>query len=506
MSILGVALSLGSEPPEVRASIYSQFTLIVCNKNAPGSVELARYYAKAREIASRNVVILDCPTTEEISRDDFKEKIHDPLRDALLAGGWWMPVRDSATGKQSLRSDIKVLALMHGLPVKIRDDSRSVAAGKTSAASVDSELCTLGQPGLTTEGPLANPYYDCEVPFHSANLPIMLVGRVDGPNAEICRRMVDDAIRAESKGLWGQAYVDMGGGDANSEAWLTEATSQLRRVGIPVMADPYEGSLPAFYPMGDPILYFGAGLETVNGPFLAKGRLLLPGAIACHLHPRNGATLRSSKEMWAGPLLAKGASAVLCSAYETPNELAHQLDIFTDRLTRGFSFIESACIAQKGVSWMNLAIGDPLYTPFPSLRSGLDESQYQRGGESMPYQVLRIAYARWGNGNPFPERTLFYKLELATAKSPRPELLEHLALSAIETGDYDEARIQLKRAGAAYDEPVDKLRIRLHEGEMYRRQKDRLDAFKAFRNASREFSELPESQAAVEWMEAVKGG
>lgn len=505
-SLIGASLGFSAEPPEVRASIYSQFTLVVCNKNAPGSEELARYYAKAREIAPRNVIVLDCPTTEEISREDFIAKIHDPLRDALLTGGWWMPVRDQETGKQSLRSEISILALMHGVPVKIREERGVVAQGKTTAASVDSELCTLGQPGLTTEGPLANPYYGSEIPFHSANLPIMLVGRVDGPNADICRRMVDDTIKAEMEGLWGQAYIDAGAGSGVSAAWLETAAAQLRRIGIPVMADPYSKPLPAFYPMGDPILYFGSGEEGIHGPFLGKDRVLQPGAIACHVHPGNGATLRSSEASWAGPLLAKGAASVLCSAYETPDELAHQLDLFTNRLSRGFSFIESAYIAQQGVSWMNLAIGDPLYTPFPNLRSSLDENQFHPRNEFMPYQVLRVAYARWGEGKPFPERTLFYKLELATAKNPKPELLEHLAISALETGDYDEARIQLKRAEAAYTEPRDKLRIKLHEGEMYRRQKDRLDAFKAFRNAARDFSDLPESEAAVEWMNAAKGG
>ncbi|MEM1297296.1 MAG: TIGR03790 family protein [Verrucomicrobiota bacterium] len=505
-SFFGLALGFSAEPPAVRASVYSQFTLVVCNKNAPGSEDLARYYASAREIASRNVIVLDCPTTEEISRKDFVAKIHDPLRDALLAGGWWMPTRDAETGKQSLRSEIKVLALMHGVPVKIREEKFVTDSGKISAASVDSELCTLGQPGLTTEGPLANPYYGSEVPFHSANLPIMLVGRVDGPNAKICRRMIDDTIKAEVGGLWGQAYVDSGAGSGVSQAWLDSATAQLRRIGIPVMADSYRDPLPTMYPMGDPILYYGSGHEMTHGPFLKRGIVLQPGAVACHVHPRNGATLRSSEEHWAGPLLARGASSVLCNAYETPDELAHQLDLFTNRLTRGFTFIESAYIAQQGVSWTNLAIGDPLYVPFPNLRNSLDQSQFHQESEAMPYQVLRVAYARWGEGNPFPERTLFYKLELATAKNPKPELFEHLALSALETGDYDEARIQLKRAEAAYTEPRDKLRMKLHEGEMYRRQKDRLDAFKAFRNAAQEFPDLPESEAAVEWMNTVKGG
>ncbi len=491
-------------PPLVRASIYSEFTIVVCNRAVPGSEALARYYARSREISERNVVVLDCSTSEEISRSEFEAQIHDPLRDQMLSRGWWMPIRDPETGAQSLRSNIKVLTLIHGVPAKIREDAVPATPGETTAASVDSELSTLGQPGLTLAGPLANPYYQSEIPFHSANLPIMLVGRIDGPDAPTCRRMIDDTIRAESQGLWGQAYIDLGGDQSLAHTWLRSAATRFRQIGIPVTVNQHAESFPTNYPMGDPVLYLGAGSESLNGPFLRSGKVLRPGAIAVHAHPRNAATLRSTQEYWAGPLLDKGAAAVLGSAYETPHPFSHQLDIFSDRLTRGFSFIESAYMSLQGVSWVNLAIGDPLYTPFPDLRTTIDETQFKRKRANMPYQVLRLAYARWGDGNPFPERALFYKLELASAKQPRPEFLEHLAISAIETEDYDEARIQLMRAEAAYEKPVDQLRIRLHKAEMFRRQGDRLDAFKILRDAAEDFAAIPEAKAAIEWMEIVK--
>ena len=498
------ARAADERPNEIRASVYSQFTVVVCNRAAPQSEELARHYARSREIPQRNVVVLDCASTEEISRREFEDQIHQPLRDAMLTRGWWMPVRDPKTGAQSLRSEVKILALMHGVPVKIRDDTAAAGSGKTSAASVDSELCTLGQPGLTTAGPLTNPYYRSQFPFHATNLPIMLVGRIDGPNPEICRRMIDDTIRAETRGLWGQAYIDLGSNLEQAESWLEKAASHIRRIGIPVTVDHHPENFPTSYPLGDPILYLGAGTEHANGPFKGKGRAFRPGAVACHVHPRNAATLRATEEHWAGSLLDEGAAAVLGAVYESHPAFTHQLDIFTDRLTRGFSFIESAYMAQQGVSWVNVAIGDPLYTPFPDIRSHLDETQYKRKSSNMPYQVLRLAYARWGNGEPFPERTLYYKLELASAKSTKPEFLEHLAICAIETKDFDEARIQLSRAGAAYEDPADKLRIKLHEAEMHRQLKDRLDAFKTLRDAARDFADISESKAAAELMKIVQ--
>ncbi len=322
--MLGICLEIGVcdlETPEIRrSSVYSQFTLVVCNSALPGSQELGRYYAQAREIPLRNVIALDCPTTEEISRKQFDATIHDPLRETLLSGGWWMPVRDPKTGDQSLRSTAKVLVLMHGMPVKIRGDG-DFAAGtaKSAAATVDSELCTLGQPGLTTGGPLTNPYFRHQLPFHSASLPIMLVGRVDGPNAEICRRAIDDTLRAETRGLWGQAYVDLGGESGpETQTALKNAANAIRRIGVPVTADRHPEHFPLNYPLGDPILYLGAGAEHANGPFTGKGRAYAPGRLPATFTPKTPPHLRSAEEFWAGPLLDEGAAAVLGEAYETP--------------------------------------------------------------------------------------------------------------------------------------------------------------------------------------------
>src|SRR6185295_9208264 len=75
---------------------------------------------------------------------------------------------------------------------------------------------------------------------------------------------------------------------------------------------------------------------------------------------------RDENANWAGPLLARGAAATIGNVYEPYLQLTAHLDIFNDRLLHGFTFAESANMATPVLSWMDVAVGDPLYRPFAS--------------------------------------------------------------------------------------------------------------------------------------------
>ncbi len=59
----------------------AQSTIVLYNKAAPDSVELAKFYAEQRGIAADNVAGLNCSTEEEISREEYDTTIADPLRE-----------------------------------------------------------------------------------------------------------------------------------------------------------------------------------------------------------------------------------------------------------------------------------------------------------------------------------------------------------------------------------------------------------------------------------------
>ena len=59
-------------------------TLVLFNSNDPESAELARYYASKRSIPAAQVIGLDLPAGEEITREVFNRQIADPLRNQLI--------------------------------------------------------------------------------------------------------------------------------------------------------------------------------------------------------------------------------------------------------------------------------------------------------------------------------------------------------------------------------------------------------------------------------------
>src|SRR6266851_6627098 len=64
-------------------------TIIVYNKAALDSTELARFYAQRRGIASDHIVGLTCSTDEEITREEYDANIAEPLRDTFKTRKWW---------------------------------------------------------------------------------------------------------------------------------------------------------------------------------------------------------------------------------------------------------------------------------------------------------------------------------------------------------------------------------------------------------------------------------
>jgi uncharacterized protein (TIGR03790 family) len=85
-------------------------------------------------------------------------------------------------------------------------------AGETGAA-VDSELSMLLAPHSLQRW-LPNPFlkkYDRYPRIKEIRDSTLLVARLDGPTPEIAKRLVDDAVEVEEKGLTGTFYIDARG-------------------------------------------------------------------------------------------------------------------------------------------------------------------------------------------------------------------------------------------------------------------------------------------------------
>ena len=85
----------------------------------PASRQVAEHYLKARRIPAANVVVLDLPKEEDISRPDYNAKLVVPLREALkehkekvkcLVATFGVPLRVGGEGpNESERTDLKKL-------------------------------------------------------------------------------------------------------------------------------------------------------------------------------------------------------------------------------------------------------------------------------------------------------------------------------------------------------------------------------------------------------------
>src|SRR5437660_12826692 len=95
-------------------------TIVVCNKSAPDSPELARFYAKQRGIASDHIIGLTCSVDEEITREEYDGNIAEPLREAFEDQKWWS-VRETAEHQKVVATtSIRFVALIKGVPLKIK--------------------------------------------------------------------------------------------------------------------------------------------------------------------------------------------------------------------------------------------------------------------------------------------------------------------------------------------------------------------------------------------------
>jgi uncharacterized protein (TIGR03790 family) len=485
---------------------YAKSTLVVYNKAMPESRALAAFYAKSRGIPLDNFVALDCPIDETISRESYQETIADPIRKFMSANGLW--TLDGVDGGAAATAcKIHIIALMRGVPLRIAatpppPTGRLDANGKpvpavpnkqqTDAASVDSELALLSLADAPTRSMGRNPYFKKQVPKKLAGIaPLMLVGRIDGPDWESARRLIEDAIAAEETGLWGNAYLDLsrmdvtkGPGYKIGDDWLRNIADGYAHLGIPAHVDPHPERLATNFPLGDDtILYFGWYAPTADGPFANPEFKFKRGAVACHIHSYSATSIRNASHAWVGPLIAHGAAAVLGNVYEPFLTFSTHLDLFNARLLEGYTFIEAAWMATPGVSWMNIMVGDPLYQPFFPTRTYDNETDAD-------FKAIRLALNRWRD-----EPELYEQLESAAGKMKSAKVYEAIGLRLRHELKFEEAGKAFARARAMFLEKGDQLRMDLYAVELLRSQDKKAEAVATLRKILPDYQKDPGGKA-----------
>ena len=362
---------------------------VIYNSRLPESRDLAFYYAQRREVPTNQVFGFDLPVTETMTRAEFRDQLLKPLVKALqrqrliTVRSEIVPAGRDKTGdsvQKVVDARIRYGTLCYGVPVKILRDPALNEPGtdkvrievRRNEAAVDSELSALPLllQGSPLTGPLRNPVAGVTnaAQIHPTN-GVWMVARLDGPTVEVARGLVDKAIEAETHGLWGRAYFDLrgltNGNYKLGDDWLRATADLARRLGFETVVDDAPETFSAAFPMSQIAFYAGWYDGQVSGPFTRPKVEFMPGAVAYHLHSFSAQVLRTADQYWAGPLLARGATATVGYVEEPYLEGTINVAAFLGGLTLGgFSLGEAAYGAQQTISWQTTVLGDPLYRPF----------------------------------------------------------------------------------------------------------------------------------------------
>ena len=388
--------------------------VVVANKGAWYSVDLAKYYVKVRNIPSDNLIQIKAPTDEICSREDYEKYIVSPIKTFLK--------RNDPEGEK-----FRCLVTMYGIPLRVlppkltSEDQKNVLELKKrlesmrdqiknqerqrndeelkslreretkitkeidhlnkafQGASVDSELALVREDNYPLDGWLPNKYFLGYRGKKIKNVPqkVILVSRLDGPSEEIVRRIIDDSLQTEKEGLQGKAYFDARWPDPGSKkvsggAFYDRAIHNAARLVeksqlMPVILDSKEKLFqPGQCP--DAALYCG----WYSLAHYVDAFAWVRGAVGFHIASQECQTLKNKgSQVWCKMMLEKGIAATLGPVAEPYVQTFPIPDLFFGLLVEGrLTLAECYALSNPFWSWKMVLIGDPLYRPFMNSRNG----------------------------------------------------------------------------------------------------------------------------------------
>jgi uncharacterized protein (TIGR03790 family) len=199
-------------PPEI---------LVLVNKDAGISSDVARMYLQLRKIPPENVLRLSLGNNRDVSREQYRKQIAPPLKKFLLE-----------------HASIRCILTTAGFPYLIQN-----TAGTQDGAAIDNELAAI----LREEPKDWNRWQPNPLYLRGQNIrgnddprafQMVYVTRLDGPDLKTITRMVEDAVAAEIMGLGGPVFGDTGGldgktGTAGADFSIRGAIDHLSGAGFP---------------------------------------------------------------------------------------------------------------------------------------------------------------------------------------------------------------------------------------------------------------------------------
>jgi len=383
--------------------------LVIANAEIESSVKIADHYCNRRMVPPQNILALPLGAAlgDTISRQDYESRLAEPIRRKLSS--------DEPAGK------IKCLLTTYGVPYKVagrgrlagheeelarlkemlEQENARVNRTEQIAGSRDNNNFTERQEStrrnlvrLQSEidriaGNETGAAVDCELsmvlqkPYElyrwqpnclkaDAQCPdnnTLMVSRLDGPDAETAKALVDKAIRAEEKGLKGVAYIDSRGipddGQQHSPGHFDQSLRDLAlltrfRTDLTVREERTE---KLFEPGTCPRTAIYCGWYSLKKYVDAFD--FVDGAVGFHIASLEAQELHDANStLWCPAMLKDGITATLGAVAEPYLHSFPEPKEFFLELFEGRCLVEAYYRTKPLNSWQLVLIGDPLYRPF----------------------------------------------------------------------------------------------------------------------------------------------
>lgn len=328
--------------------------LLVVNRTAPVSIEVANYYRSRRSIPAENVCYLETTIDEEIPWQTYEDEIEQPIGECLRKG--------------NLREKILYIVTTLGVPLKVSGEGGGMTA---EYASVDSELtllyAKLKGAKFPRAGAIGNPFFEKrDAPFRHPAFPIYLVTRLAAWNLMDVKAMIDRSLLARNRG---DVVLDLKAGAGNKgDDWLRTTALLLPRSRVVL-----DETTNVLYRAKNVIGYASWGSNDPNRHQRSMGFEWLPGAIVVDFVSTNARSLRKPPDNWtyATPFdgwqqslstdyIHEGATGAAGNAYEPYLEGIARPDYLLPAWLAGRNLADSFYLSLPYLSWQAVVLGDPL--------------------------------------------------------------------------------------------------------------------------------------------------
>lgn len=201
------------------------------------------------------------------------------------------------------------------------------------------------------------------------SMPILMVSRLDAPTPQLAKRLVDQALETEQRGLEGSIYLDARGLDAASQSYgyydqsLRDLAELFRHsTSYRVVLDNTERRFSDPGEAHDVAVYTGwYRLRSYEDAFTFRA-----GALGYHIASAEAVSLHDPQETgWCKNALEHGIAVTLGSVGEPLLDSFPVPSHFWGLLLTGrYSVVEAYYLTTRYLSWRMVLIGDPLYNPW----------------------------------------------------------------------------------------------------------------------------------------------